>query len=146
MSHWWVKSLQFIILQYYIDSQLCSMRVVLYWGDSKWIIVSLNRLVHWKVEFKNLIHEVEVWFQKSWYHTFTWMFSWVLFWYWQIFFLKRQQKDVHGQKSTEWKPTLMPQYLLSTILSIIFNCGLFCFFQHVLQQFPLIWVITMCLY
>ena len=37
-------------------AQLCFTRAVLDLGDSrKWIIASLNRLVHWKVEFQSLI-------------------------------------------------------------------------------------------
>ena len=45
-------------------------------------------------------------------------------------FLKPQQKNLHRQKFTEWKTALIPQHLLSRMLSIIFRFS--CFFQQVL--------------
>ena len=118
--------------------------------------------------------EEEVWFQKSWYHTFinkankynhhnneyqeqplkiNWKFPrrhlWgrsviskklishfdmnvfprVLSILSQQLFLKLQQKNLHRQRFTEWKTALIPQHLLSRMLSIIFRFS--CFFQQV---------------
>ena len=39
------------------------------------------------------------------------------------FVLKLQQKNLHGHKSTIWETALIPQYLLTRMLSIIFSCG-----------------------
>ena len=47
----------------------------------------------------------------------------------QQLFLKLQQKNLHRQKFTQWKTTLIPQHLLSRMLSIIFRFS--CFFQQV---------------
>ena len=47
----------------------------------------------------------------------------------QQLFLKLQQKNLHRQKFTQWKITLIPQHLLSRMLSIIFRFS--CFFQQV---------------
>ena len=47
-------------------------------------------------------------------------------------FLKLQQRNLHRQKLTEWKTTLIPQHLLSRMLSIIFRIS--CFFQQVSDQ------------
>ena len=45
------------------------------------------------------------------------------------FVLKFQQKNFHGEKkSTVWKSVLIPQYLLTRMLSIIFSDGFFHFF------------------
>ena len=44
------------------------------------------------------------------------------------FVLKFQQKNFHGEKSTVWKSVLIPQYLLTRVLSIIFSDGFFHFF------------------
>ena len=43
------------------------------------------------------------------------------------FVLKLQLKNIHGQKSTVWKTALIPQYLLTRMLSIISSIG---FFSH----------------
>ena len=47
------------------------------------------------------------------------------------FVLKLQQKNLHGQKSAIWKTALIPQYLPTRMLSIIFSCGFFHIFQQV---------------
>ena len=47
------------------------------------------------------------------------------------FVLKPQQKNVPGQKSIVWKTALVPQYLLTRMLFIIFSCDFFCYFQQV---------------
>ena len=45
------------------------------------------------------------------------------------FVLKLQQKNLHGQKSTVWKSAIIPQYLNTRMLSIIFSCGFFLLFS-----------------
>ena len=45
------------------------------------------------------------------------------------FILKLQQKNLLGQKSTVWKTALAPQYLLTRMLSTIFSCEYFRYFQ-----------------
>ena len=45
------------------------------------------------------------------------------------FVLKLQQKNLRGQKSILWKTVLVPQYFLTGMLSIIFNCELFSLFS-----------------
>ena len=44
------------------------------------------------------------------------------------FVLKFQQKNVHGQKSTVCKTALIPQYLLTRMVSILFSNEFFHFF------------------
>ena len=60
------------------------------------------------------------------------------------FCLKLQQKNLRVQKSIVWKIVLVPQYLLTRMLSIIFSCEFFHYFQQVRWWFPLKWVINMC--
>ena len=73
-----------------------------------------------------------IWFQKSWYHSLAWIFFprvvWILS---QLTasVLKLQQQNVLGQKSTVWKTALVPQYLLSGMLSTIFSCEYFRYFR-----------------
>ena len=45
------------------------------------------------------------------------------------FVLKLQQKNLLGQKSTVWKTALVPQHLLTRMLSTIFSCEYFRYFQ-----------------
>ena len=45
------------------------------------------------------------------------------------FALKLQQKNLHGQKSTVWTTVLIPQNLLTRMLSIIFSCEFFSLFS-----------------
>ena len=47
------------------------------------------------------------------------------------FVLKRQQKNLRGQKSIVWKTALVPQYLLTRMWPLIFSCEIFCYFQQV---------------
>ena len=52
-------------------------------------------------------------------------------------FLKLQQKDFHGRKSTEWKNVLIPQYLVECCL--LYSTVEFLLFYQVL------WPFNMCL-
>ena len=45
------------------------------------------------------------------------------------FVLKLQQKISLGQKFSVWKTALVPQYLLTRMLSTIFSCEYFRYFQ-----------------
>ena len=80
-----------------------------------------------------------MWFQKSWYHTLTWIFSGELFGYFHnlqlLFWNFSRRISMDTNLLYIWKTVLIPQYLLTRIFTIIFSNGFFHFFSLSLMVF-----------